>query len=195
MKTNRYWILFVLVTLMLAVSSCTSAPEAPEEPTVWVEYDGERLDEYVTLDTYTGLTVSLGSAEETRGEAVWRTVVERAQVLSYPQEQLEYYVAQERARHRYFGEDVSEETILADAKQLVKEDLVYRYILRQTGMTLTETEKQTLFDRYVTKYVEDYGYGDAYVREHLKEQVYDSMLYDKTMEYLILNNTVLPHQG
>ena len=45
-----------------------------------------------------------------------------------------------------------------------------------------------MFDRYANQYAESYGYEVDYVAEHLSHLVHDSMLYDKTMEYLILHN-------
>ncbi len=194
MKKRLWQIFLAVLALLLCLGACSKAKDS-EEGVEWVEYDLSRLDEYVTLDTYVGLTVSLASADEAKGEAVWRAVVERAQISAYPQEQLEYYAAQERAKYRYLEQDVSEDSVLAEAKRLVKEDLVYRYVLRDTGMVLTETEKDTLYDRYAEKYVESYGYSAEYVRENMSELVFESMLYDKTMEYLILNNTFAIREG
>ena len=188
MKTNAWRILLATLALTLCLGSCAK-DEKTGESGEWVEYDLARLDEYVTLDTYTGLTVTRSANDETKGEAVWRTIVERAQIKTYPQEQLDYYAAQERAKYRYLEQDVSEESILAEAKRLVREDLVFRYVVADTGMTLTEGEKDELYDRYVEKYVVDYGYSAEYVRENMRDLVLDSMLYDKTVEYLILNNT------
>ena len=53
---------------------------------------------------------------------------------------------------------------------------------------LTDEEKEVHFDRYVDKYVSDWGYDRDYVAKNLADLVYDSMLYDKTTEYLIVNN-------
>lgn len=188
MKTNAWRILLAVLALTLCLGSCAK-DEKTEESGEWVEYDLARLDEYVTLDSYTGLTVTRSANDEAKGEAVWRTIVERAQIKTYPQEQLDYYAAQERAKYRYLEQDVSEESILTEAKRLVREDLVFRYVVADTGMTLTEREKDELYDRYVEKYVADYGYSAEYVRENMRDLVLDSMLYDKTVEYLILNNT------
>ena len=188
MKMRLWQIVLVSLALILCLGSCAEKKDEAEGAE-WAEYDLRRLEEYVTLDAYVGLTVSLSSPDESKGEAVFRAVTERAQILSYPQEQLDYYAAQERAKYRYLEQEVSEETVLAEAKRLVREDLVYRYILKDTGMALTEDEKAELYDRYVAQYVERYGYSEEYVRESMEELVLESMLYDKTMEYLILNNT------
>ena len=86
---------------------------------------------------------------------------------------------------------VSEETILAEAREIVKGDLAFRYIVKDASISLSEEEKAAQLDRYAQKFAEDYGYTKEYVLEHQKELIYDAMLYDKTMEYLIVNNTFL----
>jgi hypothetical protein len=54
---------------------------------------------------------------------------------------------------------------------------------------LTEAEKASLFDRYASAFSEQYGYELSDVKESMVDLVYESMLYDKTMEYLIVHNT------
>ena len=192
---KRWSPFFVVLALFLCLSSCAPAEPQEENRAEWVEYDRALLLESVSLDTYTGLDISVESGALTKSEAVFDAIVARAEILDYPREQLDYYAEQERAKYRYLEEEVSEETILETAKRLVKEDMVYRYIVMDMGMELTETEKETHFDRYVEKYVADYGYTEEYVKENMSELVYESMLYDKTMEYLILHNTVtLPEE-
>ena len=189
MKKRTCQILLAILTLVLCLGSCS--PKEEEETAEREAYDVERLEEYISLDAYEGLTVTADTSDATKGEVIWQAIVARAESLDYPQAQVDYYAAQERAKYRYLEEEVSEDVLLAEAKRLVKEDLVYQYILKDTGMELTEEEKETLFDRYVEKYVGTYGYSEEYVKENMRELVYDSMLYDKTMEYLILNNTVI----
>ena len=63
--------------------------------------------------------------------------------------------------------------------------------MQDAGIEVTEKDKERLFDRYVEKFVADYGYDRAYVENEMRELIFDTMLYDKTMEYLTLNNTVI----
>jgi FKBP-type peptidyl-prolyl cis-trans isomerase (trigger factor) len=79
-------------------------------------------------------------------------------------------------------------TMNAEAKRLVKNDLVFELIRKKEGIKITDEEKAQFFDRYVKKYAESYKYSEEYVRTELFELVYDSMLYDKTVEFLIINN-------
>ena len=76
-----------------------------------------------------------------------------------------------------------------EAREMVKKDLVFWYIVQAEGITVTEEEKQTHFDKYVDKFVSDYGYSRAYVTENMADEIYEAMLYDKTLEYLFSVNT------
>ena len=80
--------------------------------------------------------------------------------------------------------------ILEEAKALTKSDLVYSVIVKLEGIRVTEDEKERLFDRYVDKYVSVYGYSADYVKKNLSSEIYSSMLYDKTTEFLLTNNNV-----
>ena len=195
-------LLLALLLVLAAFCSCRKQEEKAEETETRAAYTPEQVLSCVRLDTYTGLSVMLETADSQKGEAIWQAVLVRAEILSYPEEQVEYYAKQSRASYRYLAEKagvsyeellrelgVSEEAILAEARDMVKGDLVYRYIVQDAGIALTESEKATLFDRYADKYVSDYGYTKEYVSENLREHVYDSMLYDKTMQYLIDRNT------
>jgi FKBP-type peptidyl-prolyl cis-trans isomerase (trigger factor) len=75
-----------------------------------------------------------------------------------------------------------------EAREMVKKDLVYYYIVRNENITVTDAEKAELFEKYVEKYVTAYGYNRDYVVGNMTGIIYDSMLYDKTMEFLINNN-------
>ena len=160
----------------------------------------DKLEGYVSIGEYKNMSVSLGS--KSKGEAVWSAILENAHVEEYPQEHVYYYMEQLEDQYSYYAEQAgvsykeilaqlgkSEATILQDAKAMTKKDIVYAIILKREGITLTDSEKQTHKDRYIDKYVKDYGYSEAYVEANMIELIYDSMLYDKTTEFLILNNT------
>ncbi|MBQ9783612.1 MAG: hypothetical protein IJW44_03735 [Clostridia bacterium] len=206
---KRIGVLLAALLLSLAVVSCAKKEKSPTDT------DNETLAAYtpeqiglVRLDAYTGLTVELENTDSSKGEAVWEAVLARAEVVTYPEEQVAYYRKQSQAKYRYLAEradvsyeemlsalGVTEESLLEEARQMVKGDLVYRYIVQDTGIALTDAEKAELFDRYAEKYVSEYGYTKEYVTEHLSEHVYDSMLYDKTMQYLIDRNTFAVSQA
>ena len=181
---------------------CACATDGEEALTERVFFDTDRIADYVRLDRYTDLTILLERADDSRSEAVWDALLERAEILSMPEEQLNYYAEQTRSAYRHYAEEhdldypavlahfeTSEEQILEEAEQMVKGDLVYHYILVDTGLALTEEEKENLFDRYAAKFAADYGYTKDYVKESMGELVYDAMLYDKTTQYLMDRNT------
>ena len=166
------------------------------------EYDPEHITDYVKPFEYTGLTVSVGK-DETVSEKVWNTVCDSAQIIAYPAPQVEYYAEQERIKYKYYSKEygiaydellrslgITEESIYDTAKSMVKNDLVLEYIIADADITLSDAEKAAHTDKYAEKFTELYGYDTDYIKEHMLDQVYSSMLYDKTVEYLILNNTV-----
>ena len=74
---------------------------------------------------------------------------------------------------------------------LLGETDAYAAWLAQLFEAVPETEKEAHFDRYVDKFVSDWGYDRDRVTRELSELVYESMLYDKTTEYLIVNNEIV----
>ena len=197
-----------LVTLGTVLLSCkndqkdgTDGTEA-ESYISMPEYDIDSIEAYIKPFEYTGRTV-YAKSDETRQEALWNYIVKSVEIITYPTEQLEYYTAQERAKYRYYAKrdgidyeellealDVTEATMTERAKALVREDLALEYILKDAKITLSEEEKQTHADRYAEKLTEVYGYSKDYIKANMKEQMYDAMLSDKAMEFLLLNNTV-----
>lgn len=175
-----------------------SEPDVQSEP-----YDTEHLGDYLEALTYRGMQIPLSEANESHGEAVWRYLTEQATVTEYPSRQLSYYEAQLRAQYRYLAEreqmsyeellslrGMTEDSLTEEAKRLVKSDLVYWYVVTDAGISLSEEEKTTLYDRYADRYAQEYGYDRSYLDTHMKDLIFDAMLYDKTTEFLVLNNSV-----
>ena len=198
------------ILLIAAVCICLGAAACGRE-TVIVTDDGATTElsytdmdvkQYIKSITYKGFEISLDSAEHSREEALWDVILENAEIESYPEDKVNYYFEQEKAYYMYLvGNDsddyetllsvrgVTEEGMLDDARRMVAKDLIYRWIAETEGITLTDGEKEMHFDRYAEKYVLDYGYTKSYVTENMSDEIYESMLYDKVMEYLILQNT------
>ena len=166
------------------------------------EYDEGAMYSYVTPFEYKGLTV-YAEFGESRQEALWSQILDSVQVVAYPEAQVEYYFAQERAKYRYYANrdgidyeelisalGVSEESMRERARALVKEDLALMFIIKDAGIVLTDEEKALHTDKYAEKLAEIYGYDKEYIKTNMSEQMYDQMLSDKTMEFLLGNNTV-----
>lgn len=160
----------------------------------------EALEGYVSIGSYKNMSIALDG--RTKGEAVWDAILENVDASEYPQEHVYYYIEQLEEQYKYYAKQAdvsykeilaqlgeSDATILQDAKSMTKKDIAYAIIVKKEKISLTDGEKQMYFDRYVDKYVESYGYSREYVKSNMSELIYDSMLYDKTTEFLILNNT------
>ena len=166
------------------------------------EYDAENIGIYIKPFEYTGLTVNVGEGE-TKQQKLLETIVASAEIISYPEAQVEYYAEQERAKYRYYAKrdgieyaelllelGITEEGIYELARAYVKEDLALEYIAADAGLVLTEEEKLEHTDKYAEKLATLYGNDKEYIKTNMKEQIYDAMRSDKIMEYLLLNNTV-----
>ena len=195
--------LAVLLLLSLVVVLLVGCADRCEDDGPKLDYSGLELDSYVKLGKYMNLEIELCEGES-KSEAVWRLTVDNAEVIEYPAAAVEYYINQAELRYKHYAEEgnveyselleslgVSEADIEAEAKKYVKEDLVQLAVLRAEGIALTDDEKIRLFDRYVKKYVDDYGYSEDYVRKNLTDEIYKSMLFDKMLEYLVLKNTFI----
>ena len=193
---------FVLLAVLMLCSlfSCKKDEEDESaEPVDLAAMSDEELSSFISLGEYKGLTVTLGSA--TKGEAVWAAVKKNATLKDYPEEQVEYYISQQRAQYAYYAEQAgmsyeemlsevgaTEQSIKETAEQMTLGDLVYHALLRAEGIELSEEEKSKFFERYAEKFVADYGYTREYVKENMADEIYESMLYDKATEFLITNN-------
>ena len=191
-----------MIAVCLALTLVACKDQQTEPPTdSRPSYDADKLSDYVQLDAYTDLKIPLKAENASKGEAVWEAILARAQVMSYPEEAVSYYAEQERQACRYYAKEndvsyedamnalgLTEDGILAQAKQMVKSDLVYEYIRADAEISLTEKEKSDLFDRYASRLAVQHGYETSYVKEQMASLVYETMLYDKTMEYLIVHN-------
>ena len=200
-KSIRYaFALLLVLSFLLTAVGCKGDDSDADKTSHALEYEGVNVTECVRIGQYKDLTVRVNEGE-TNAEAIWRVIYESSEVLAYPETQVEYYASQSRARCEYYAsihsvsyEDAlaalgyTEDSLISEAKTLVGEDLIGMALRADAGISITEEEKERLFDRYVEKYAYDWGYNAAYVKENLSEQVLDSMLYDKTTEYLLKNN-------
>ena len=195
--------LCVLAALMLALAGLLAVVGCQKQEKVTaLSYENVSIAECVRLGAYENLTVTVDAENADKGAAVWAAVRGGSEILCYPEEAVAYYVSQAEARCRYYAEEhgVSEEEAMAalgtsraeieaEAKELVANDLCVLAVQADAGIVLTEDEKTRLLDKYAEKYASNFGYDREYVKKNLADLVYESMLYDKTTEYLILHNT------
>lgn len=159
------------------------------------------LEGYVAVAKYKDVSIALG--EKSKEEAISDYLTANSKLNKLPEDAVEYYGAQLKEEYKYHakqsGRDydellhelgLDEEALLKEARTLVYKDIIFAIIQKKESICITDEEKKNFFDRYVTKYAELYGYSEEYVRANLVDEVYQTMLYDKTMEYLIINNDV-----
>ena len=164
-----------------------------------LDYSGLDLDKYIKLGKYKELVIDArGKSESTE---LWNAIIAKCEVIEYPADALAYYVGQTRKQYEGIAEkanmtydelikalDLKESDFEKDAKDLIKKDLAMLAIVKAESIELTDKEKNDLFDKYAQVYIDLYGYTYSYVEENLADEIYDSMLYDKMMEYLINKN-------
>lgn len=201
--TAAFCLLAAFLTILCACEDSgpsQSASESYDAP----DYSELDISEYVILGEYKGLTVDVSDESKSAGTLLWNEIINNAEVVKYPEDALFYYTDQTTRLYAHYADDgnisygellewlgMTDEDIENEAKDLVKRDLVQAAILEKENIELTEEEKEKFFDRYAEKYTEIYGYSREYVESNLADEIYASMLYDKMMEYLIINNNLV----
>ncbi|MBO5415889.1 MAG: hypothetical protein J6A83_04595 [Clostridia bacterium] len=205
--------LALLLLLSAAFVSCkrdngdadnTANTEIKLEPMNFFEID---ISEYVALGEYSGLDINCEDGQS-RGDAVWAKVVDGSEIKKYPEHQVNYYFEQARTKYEYLarqgndtyenilaGLGVTEEDMIAEARELTRDDLVFAAVVKAENISLSDADKNNNFDKYVEKFVDSYGYGEEYVRENMSEQIYETMLFDKMLEKLITLNNFASTEG
>ena len=194
--------LVMLFLIVGCVGNNAEMNDADGEERAELDYSNIKASDYISTIEYKNTEVLLASEDASRQDAVWDAVIASAQISTYPEEPVRYYFEQTK---RYYmitvdnneedyqklleSRGISETDMQNEARALVKKDLVFMYIVEAEQISVSEAEKEELFGRYVDKYVSEYGYRREYVTENMRELIYESMLYDKTTEYLLINNT------
>ncbi len=196
-------VLLCLAFFLLSLCSCVYGGTGGEqgEKIDFLSTELDVISKYIAVGQYKGLEIT--AEDNPKDAAVWDAVESNCSVKEYPFAQVYYYRDQLEAQYKYYAEqaDMSYEdmcaqlgvdsgSIIEEAKALTKSDLVYSAIVKLEGITVTDEEKERLFQKYVENYVSVYGYTEEYVRAEMAEEIYASMLYDKTTEFLLKNNTV-----
>ncbi len=200
-KLLSTWAVILLTALCFCACSWKNSVSVHPKKLDFHSMSIDELEQYIELGAYRDLQIS--SEGRSRGEAVWDAVAENASIKEYPEEHVYYYIEQRQEQYKYYAEEagisykemleelgINEGNIIKEAKELTERDVLYALIVKIEKIELGEAEKSTHFDRYAKKYVSEYGYDEAYVKENMTELIYDSMLYDKTTEFLIISNTI-----
>ena len=197
---KRALVTSLALIMLISMFSCKKNSENESvEPVDFAAMSDDELKSYAELGEYMLMTLKQGSSP--KGEVVWAAVKKNATVKDYPEQQVSYYVSQIKAQYAYYAEEAgisykemlrevgaTDESIRSEAESMAADDVIYELVRRDADITLREDEKSKFFEKYVEKYVEDYGYSREYVVENMTDEIYDSMLYDKTTEFLIAYN-------
>lgn len=187
-----------LLALLLFFTSCVGSLQ----PVKVSDMSLGELSECVSLGEYKGLEIKLNGSS--RESAILWHIEANTSIKYYPAGAVDYYVDQLKKQYKYYADqaDMRYEAMLdelgqdnitmqAEARKMVKRDIILAMIQKREEISISDAEKTAYFDKYIKKYAERYNYEEDYVREELVELVYDSMLYDKTVEFLIINNTFI----
>ena len=197
---KRALVTSLALIMLISMFSCKKDGEDESvEPVDFAAMSDDELKSYAELGEYKLMTLKQGSSP--KGEVVWAAVKKNATVRDYPEQQVRYYVSQIKAQYAYYAEEAgisykemlrevgaTDESIRSEAEAMAADDVIYELVRRDADITLREDEKSKFFEKYVEKFVADYGYSREYVKENMQDEIYESMLYDKTTEFLITNN-------
>lgn len=192
-------LLILICALWCGACTYTRSPEQSAKQMDFLSLDVLTLEGYIEIGQYKGLTLSQGG--KSKSVAVWDAILSGADIKEYPEEHIYYYVGQIKDQYKYYADragisyeqltselGINEGAILKEARELTKRDIICAIIQKKESISLSAEEKQVHFDRYVEQYVSEYGYSEDYVRANMAEEIYGSMLYDKTTEFLVINN-------
>lgn len=212
MSKRVKFLAFVLsvASVCLIFSACSITQEQSETDSATdteITYENVDVDSYVKSIQYKDLSVTWNSATETKEDAVWNAVYATVTIVEYPEDKVSYYFDQMKNTYMYYAkgdetdykllleaQGISESDMLEKAKETVKEDLVFEYVIKHEGIVVTDAEKSSLFDKYVEKYSAELNKSPEDVSANMKNYIYESMLYDKTTEYLFSVNNIVPKQ-
>jgi hypothetical protein len=197
---KRALVTLLALIMLISMFSCKKDGENQSvEPVDFAAMSDDELKSYAELGEYKLMTLKQGISP--KGEVVWAAVKKNATVRDYPKQQVSYYVSQIKAQYAYYAEEAgisykemlrevgaTDESIRSEAESMAADDVIYELVRRDADITLREDEKSKFFEKYVEKFVADYGYSREYVKENMQDEIYESMLYDKTTEFLITNN-------
>ncbi len=198
---KKIFVVPLCVLLLLLACSCKKdVPSETEETGTQTEinYDEVSISDCVSRVEYKNLNVTLTGDNAADGEAIWNAVYESAEISVYPADKVDYYFNQAKTSYLYMvdydfddyallleSRGITEEDMRAEARRMVKEDLVFRFVVEQEGIVLTEEEKQDNFDKYADKLAAELGFEKEYIKTKMPEYVYETMLHDKTTQVLI----------
>ena len=175
------------VTFTVTINSATRT-KTPELTDDWVkEYSKEHYDtelstvdefkEYVKQDIIdSNINDAIMDYIEPRATVKSYGEVQEAELMEYVETELEYmassYGYDEDSLAALYGYDSADEYCEETAHTYQKEMMIIDEICKQKNITVTDED----VDAEIQKYINEYGYGDSYTVETLKETQGDTWL-------------------
>ena len=184
------------VTFEITVNHIVGHYEIPE-------FNDEFIATYTELDSVEAfrdvvrLSLQLQKESEREGEKytlIWQTVIDNAEIIEYPLDQVMYYYTSERsyiesyaASYGYSYEDMlamigaTEEEIMEYAESRVKEELVFYQIVKAEGIEVSEED----YAVGLAQYSESMGVtGEELEAQYGKDYIKESILWDSVTAYI-----------
>ena len=195
---TRAKIICVVSALLVALTLFASCGK--EESVEVSEFSLAELEECVEIAKYKDVTFEV--SDKDKQSVIKEYLIGESKLKKLPDGAADYYFEQLKEQYEYHADEVgmkydelleelglSEKDLKKEAEALVFEDMIFSIIQKKEQISVTDSDKEKYFDKYVTKYAEIHNYSEEQVRKNLEDEVYQTMLYDKTMEYLIISNT------
>jgi trigger factor len=136
------------------------------------------------------------AAESEAYTELWQLIVDNAEVLEYPEQQLQYYYNAQKSQYESYAASnnvdyatilsymgVTEESMNESAKSYVKEDLVFYSIVKAEGFSISDEE----YAVGAAGYAAQAGASVAQLEEYYgKDYIVDCLLWDEVLKQLFM---------
>jgi trigger factor len=159
--------------------------------------DAKTVDEY-RQTVVEDLTASkTEEAESTKQSDIWTAVKTNCEIKEYPQELVDKYSEQINTMYASYAEQAGVEmdefmttyfgmSVEDYAKQVTGEEMIFKLIVEDAGLTVSDDELQTKAAELATTY--GYDSADALIEAYGKDELKDSILWEVMMDYLSENS-------
>lgn len=158
--------------------------------------DAKTIDEYKEV-VKNDLTKSKeDQAESTKQGDIWTAVKENCEIKEYPQELVDKYSEQITNMYSAYAEQAGVEmnefmttyfgmSVEDYAKQVAGEEMIFKLIVKDAGLTVSDDVFKTKADELATTY--GYESADALIETYGEDELKDSILWEVMMDYLSEN--------
>lgn len=139
--------------------------------------------------------------ENTAYTTLWQQIVDNAEIISYPEEEVDRIYNENRSYYElsaeYYGVDydtfinhymnMTDEDMKEESRSYVKEDLVMYKLIKDLGITISDEE----YNEGLEFFASYYGMtSDELVSYYGKDTIYTTIIWQKLMENLATENVI-----